>query len=56
MEDADALPGSDFEDNLQIACARLAGVDAIVTRDAAGFRSTGIPALTPAEVVARIGT
>src|SRR5947199_4561600 len=34
---AQAFPGPDFEDNLQIACALQAGVDAIVTRDPRGF-------------------
>src|SRR5437870_3734154 len=30
LESARVLPGSDFEDNLQIACAIEAGLDAIV--------------------------
>ena len=48
------LAGSDFEDNVQIACANIKGVDAIVTRDPAGFRAAGIPVLSPAEAVARL--
>jgi predicted nucleic acid-binding protein len=53
--DAAALgPGSDFEDNLQIACAVLSRVDAIVTRDPAGFAGSPVPALTPAELIARL--
>src|SRR5258708_3668898 len=32
-----AMRGADFEDNLQIACAVQAGVDAIITRDPRGF-------------------
>src|SRR4051812_39798534 len=36
LEYARALPGSDFEDNLQIACAVQAKLDAIVTRDPRG--------------------
>ena len=55
LEDADALLGSDFEDNLQIACARIAGAEAIITRDPAGFRAAGIPEMTPTKVVARLG-
>ena len=54
LEQARALPGSDFEDNLQIACASLAGLDAIVTRDEKGFRAAAIPVLTPAELLARL--
>ena len=47
-------PGSDFEDNLQIACAVEANVDAIITRDAKGFSASPIFALTPTEYLARI--
>ncbi len=46
-----ALPGPDVEDNAQIACAQLAGLDLIVTRDAAGFRHAPILAVEPAAVV-----
>jgi hypothetical protein len=45
--DALALPGADFEDNLQIACAKAAGPDLIVTRDPAGFRDSPVPVLSP---------
>jgi predicted nucleic acid-binding protein len=55
LEQAQALPGNDFEDNVQIACATLAGLDAIVTRDKSGFQGTTIPALTPAEILAQLG-
>jgi predicted nucleic acid-binding protein len=54
-EEALSLPGNDFEDNLQIVCARVEGLDAIVTRDEPGFRWSGIPALTPAQVMAQLG-
>ncbi|PZS40417.1 MAG: DNA-binding protein [Pseudonocardiales bacterium] len=54
LQAAAALSGSDFEDNLQIACAILATLDAIVTRDSTGFRTTLIPALTPADLLSRI--
>lgn len=37
LVNADALEGSDFEDNIQIAAAIAMGLDAIVTRDSAGF-------------------
>jgi predicted nucleic acid-binding protein len=37
------LPGTDFEDNLQIACAVHAGVQYIVTRDPSDFTGTPAP-------------
>ena len=54
LEQAEALPGSDFEDNLQIACASLAGLDAIVTRDKSGFQIADMPVLTPAEFLGQL--
>jgi hypothetical protein len=54
LEQAQALPGSDFENNLQIACASLAGLDAIVTRDSKGFKTAAMPVLTPAELLTRL--
>ena len=33
IEQAALLPGDDFEDNVQIACALAAGLEAIVTRN-----------------------
>lgn len=47
-----ALPGNDFEDNVQIACAVLAKLDAIVTRDQVGFRASPIPVLSPDDALA----
>jgi len=54
LERALEIPGSDFEDKLQIACAELAGLDAIVTRDREGFRGASMPAWTPAEALERL--
>ncbi|MFN0019644.1 MAG: PIN domain-containing protein [Pirellulaceae bacterium] len=51
---AQSLAGPDFEDNLQIASAVQAGVDAIVTRDPRGFASSKVPALTPSDVAATL--
>ena len=48
---AQALSGTDFEDDLQIACAVQVGVDGIVTRDPRGFAAAPIPVFTPAELV-----
>jgi predicted nucleic acid-binding protein len=47
---ARTLPGSDFEDNLQIACALQVGADVIVTRDPKGFSGSPISVLTPTEL------
>jgi len=49
---ATTLPGSDFEDNLQIACAVEARLDAIVTRNPKDFAGSPVPVLTPAELLA----
>lgn len=56
LEDAIALPGNDFEDNVQIACATRTGVDAIVTRNRDDFAHAPIPVLTPAEHLTRLST
>ena len=54
LEQAMDLPGSDFEDNLQITCATLANLDVIITRDKDGFRDSIVPALTPAELLTEL--
>lgn len=54
LEQATRLIGSDFEDNLQIACATIAGVDAIVTRDKGGFAAAPMIVLTPSELLAQV--
>ncbi len=46
------LPGADFEDNLQIACALQAGLDAIVTRNSKDFAGSPIPVMTPFDFLA----
>jgi predicted nucleic acid-binding protein len=52
LEMATNLPGSDFEDNLQIACAVEARLDAIVTRNPKDFSGSPVLVLTPAELLA----
>jgi predicted nucleic acid-binding protein len=54
LELAASLPGSDFEDKLQIATAILGRLDLIVTRDSAGLSNDRVPAVTPAEAIARL--
>ncbi len=56
LEAALALGGPDFEDDVQIACAQLAGLDLIVTRDAAGFRHAPLPAIEPADIVSYLSS
>ena len=51
LEMAATLPGSDFEDNLHIACAVEARLDAIVTRNTKDFAGSPVPVLTPAELL-----
>jgi predicted nucleic acid-binding protein len=52
LQKADAMAGSDLEDNVSLACALAAGLDAIVTRDPRGFAGSPISVLSPAELLA----
>lgn len=54
LEHAFSLGGTDFEDDLQIACAHFADIDAIATRDKAGFSESPVLAATPAEVLSKL--
>ncbi len=54
LELALSFPGSDFEDNLQIASAILSGLDGIVTRDPTGFKASPITILTPEEALQQL--
>jgi len=54
LERADAMAGSDLEDNLSLACALSARLDVIVTRDPSGFAGSPILVLTPAELLAKL--
>jgi predicted nucleic acid-binding protein len=56
LEEALNLPGADFEDNLQIACATLADLDLIVTRNKGDFQHSTISVLTPAELLIQLKT
>lgn len=47
-------PGTDFEDNLQIASAVESGLDVIVTRDPKGFAGSPVPVLSPTELLVRL--
>ncbi|MEI6725471.1 MAG: PIN domain-containing protein [Actinomycetes bacterium] len=52
IEQALALPYRDLEDAVQMAAARQAGADYLVTRDRAGYAAGPLHALTPAELLA----
>lgn len=53
LEHAYLLSGKDFEDDLQIACAVLSNVDAIITRNTADFDHATIPVLSPSDRTAQ---
>jgi predicted nucleic acid-binding protein len=52
LDSAERSRGSDFEDNLQMACAVEARLEAIVTRNPNDFADSPVPVLTPAELLA----
>lgn len=54
--DADTMPGNDYEDNIQIAAAVRASVDAIVTRNVSDFSHATLPVMTPAELLQYLQT
>ncbi len=47
-------PGGDFEDNLQVASAVEAKLDAIVTRNPKDFAGSPLAVLTPTEFLAKL--
>ncbi|MDP8981503.1 MAG: PIN domain-containing protein [Acidobacteriota bacterium] len=47
IQEALQSPSPDFEDAVTIAAARLAGCDAIITRDPRGFRQSPVLVFTP---------
>jgi len=52
--DADALSGSDFEDNILIAAAVTCSIDAIVTRNPTDFSHSSIPVWEPTDLLKRL--
>ena len=46
-----SLPMTDFEDAMQVAAARAAGAQHIVTRDEHDFTNSPIPAITPEQAL-----
>lgn len=47
LQQALGMTGPDFEDNVQIACAQMAALDYIVTRNPTDFRDSPIPVVEP---------
>lgn len=54
LEQAWLIQIADFEDALQVACAVRDNLDAIVTRDPAGFVGSSVPVLSPTDLIARL--
>jgi hypothetical protein len=54
LERAQHLSGSDFEDNVQIACAEAGALEAIVTRHADRFAASPIAIWSLAECPQRL--
>jgi predicted nucleic acid-binding protein len=54
FERAQQLSRSDFEDNVQIACAEAGKLEAIVTRDLVSFAASPLPVWSPAECRQRL--
>src|SRR5579859_1638866 len=50
LQQARALPGNDFEDNVQIACALNAQLDVIITRNLGDFQLSPVPAIEPSQI------
>jgi hypothetical protein len=54
LQQARALSGNDFEDNVQIACALNAQLDLIITRNPADFRGSSITVAEPSQISAHL--
>ena len=54
LEEAYAVMGKDFEDDLQIASAQMCDLDVIVTRDKGDFEHSPLPVCTPDELLQEI--
>jgi predicted nucleic acid-binding protein len=55
LEYAYKLEGNDFEDNIQIACAEIGGLDGIVTRDPKGYTHTNLQIWSPVQILKELG-
>ena len=52
-----ALPGADFEDNVQIACSQIYRIDLIVTRNPDDFTmGVSVPVVDPSDIMSHLPT
>lgn len=56
IQSALLLPGLDFEDNVQIACAIRDRMDLIITRNKADFTNSPVTAIEPPDIVQHLPT
>ncbi len=54
LRQARALPGNDFEDNVQIVCAQTSHLDFIVTRNVRDFTHASVRAIEPPAIVTHL--
>ncbi|MBW4606002.1 MAG: PIN domain-containing protein [Hassallia sp. WJT32-NPBG1] len=54
VESAFTSGRDDFEDAVQIACAVAQGLEAILTRDQQGFRSSAVPVLSVSQLLEQL--
>lgn len=54
LDQATHLPGLDFEDNLQIVCAVMSNLDAIVTRNPDDFDQASLLILSPTDALQKL--
>lgn len=55
LEAALLLPGSDFEDKIQIAAAIEGSLDGVITRDPRGFAACPMLIFSPPELLKKLG-
>ena len=51
LDEALAANGADFEDAVQLCCARRCDADYLITRDHGGFRAARVPIVTADELL-----
>ena len=56
LNDAFALPFSDYEDAVQHACAAASGLDAIVTRNLEDYKNATLPVFSPTDFLSHLKT
>ncbi|NJL55042.1 PIN domain-containing protein [bacterium] len=54
IETALSLGLTDFEDGIQLACATLSQLDAVVTRDSQDFSGSTLPIYSPTDLLAQL--